>query len=142
LADDPTNDLPNGHVEQPPEVRRAVAAIARTRVTEVLLVFVAVLVALGLVGTAAWNTFKVRSLTQQNVKAQDFGLKAIRCILDNFSDHRWSNQEFHDSLATFLHAPVTPHVPLPRLPSEAEFAEDCGAFNRGGTHDGATTTSR
>lgn len=133
--------VPN-HTETPPEVTAAVAAIRRTRVAEGLLVIAVTVAAFGLVGATAWNTFRLRSLTQQNVKAQDFGLRAVECILDNLADHRWSNQQYHDALADFLHAQRTPHVPLPRLPTDAEFNEDCGPFNRGETSHGTTSTSR
>jgi hypothetical protein len=142
LDNDLLNGGHNGPVEQPPEVRRAVRAIAKTRVTEALFVVAVAVAALALIGTTAWNTYKVRTLTQQNVRAQDFGLRAVECILDNFADHRWSNQQYHDALADFLHAPRTPHVPLPRLPTQEEFNQDCGPFNRGETHYGTTTTGR
>lgn len=124
-------DPPNGHFDQPPEVQRAVAAVRRARVTEGLFVIAVTVAAFALVTTTAWNTFKVRSLTQQNVKAQDFGLKAVFCILDNFAEHRWSNQAFHDSLAAFFHAPTTPRVPLPNLPTDDQFTNDCAPFNHG-----------
>jgi hypothetical protein len=135
---------PNGHVEQPPEVKRAVAAIARTRVTEALFVFVAVLIALGLVGATAWNTFKVRSLTSQNVKAQDFGLKAIQCILANFAEHRYTNQALHDGIAAKLGIPPTVHTPLPARYSDEQFKKVCDPFGPVSfKEDGnVTTTSR
>ena len=129
---DGPGELPNGHPSSPPpEVKAAVDAVARARTAEVLLVVIVCVGAIGLVATTAWNTYRLRALTQQNVKAQDFGLKAIDCILDNFAEHRWSNQAFHDRLGEFLHAPTTPRVPLPNLPTDADFAADCGPFNRG-----------
>lgn len=134
------NGLPNGHFEQPDEIQRAVQAVTKTRVTEALFVFVVAICALGLVGTTAWNTFRLRSLTQQNVKSQDFGLRAVECILDNLAEHRWSNQEFHDSLGDFFKAPRTPHTPLPNLPSDEEFAQDCGPFNKGKIAVSTSTT--
>jgi hypothetical protein len=144
-ADPPTDAgnccVPANHAETPPEVTAAINAVRRQRIAEALLGIAVAVAALGLVGATAWNTYRLRTLTQQSNQAQNFGLKAVECILDNFSDHRWSNQEFHDSLADFLHAPKTPHVPLPRLPTEEEFAADCGPFNRGESA-GVTTTSR
>jgi hypothetical protein len=94
-----------------------------------MLVLVAVMSGVGLVATTAWNTYRLRQLTQNNVKAQQFGLEAVNCILDNLADHRWSNQVFHDQLGAFLHAPLTPHVPLPVVPSDKQFAADCAPFN-------------
>jgi len=116
-------------VDTPPEIRAAVTAVERARRAETWLVVVVAVVVLGVVGTTAWNTYRLRNLTHQNVKAQDFGLKAISCILDNFAEHRWSNQQFHDELGKFLHAPMTPHTPLPNLPTDEKFAEDCAPFN-------------
>lgn len=132
----------NGPVEQPPEVTRALAAVNRTRVTEAMFILAVAVAALLLVSTTAWNTYKIRTLTAQNVKAQDFGLRAVECILDNLSEHRWSNQVFHDQLGDFLHAARTPHTPLPSLPSDEEFASDCAPFNKGKTVVSTSTTSR
>ena len=116
-------------LEQPVEVTAAVNAVRRARRAEVLLVIVASIGAVALVATTAWNTYRLRSLTAQNVRAQNFGLEAVNCILDNLADHRWSNQVFHDNLAEFFHAPQTPHVPLPIVPSDKQFADDCAPFN-------------
>lgn len=120
---------PNGATAPSPEVKAAVEAVARARAAEALLVIIVCVGAIALVGTTAWNTYRLRQLTQNNVKAQQFGLEAVNCILDNLADHRWSNQAFHDSLGAFLHAPLTPHVPLPIVPSDKQFAADCAPFN-------------
>jgi hypothetical protein len=137
-------DLPdNGNgvgLEQPPEVRKEIQAVARARVTEAMLVIVVCVASLGLIATTAWNTYRLQNFSQQQVKAQDFGLRAINCILDNFAEHRWSNQAFHDSLGDFLKAPKTPHTPIPNLPSEGEFAHDCAPFNKGKTVVSTPTT--
>ncbi len=117
----------------PPDVTRALEAVRRTRVTEAALVFVVALSALALTGATAYNTYRVRQLLNQNQKSQDFGLKAVECILDNFAEHRWSNQAFHDSLAQYLKAPFTPHTPLPNLPTNEQFMADCDPFNRART---------
>lgn len=120
----------NGLLTEPsPDVQRAVAAVGRTRRAEALLVAVVCIGAIALVSTTAWNTYRLRQLTQQNVNSQHFGLQAVDCILDNLADHRWSNQVFHDNLADFFHAPTTPHVPLPLVPTDKQFADDCGPFN-------------
>jgi hypothetical protein len=113
----------------PPEIKAAIDAVARARIAEVLLVIIVCVGAAALVATTAWNTYRLRQLTQNNVKAQQFGLQAVRCILDNLADHRWSNQVFHDNLGAFLHAPLTPHVPLVIVPTDEQFAADCAPFN-------------
>jgi len=129
--DEPSLVDGDGHpiVDTPPEVKAAVIATARARHVESLLAVAVAAVVLGVVGATAWNTYRLRTLTHQNVQAQNFGLQAVSCILDNLADHRWSNQVFHDNLAEFLHAPTTPHVPLVLVPSDAQFEKDCGPFN-------------
>lgn len=119
--------------ETPPEVQRALSAVTRQRQSEGALVILVAVLIVGLVAATAYNTYKMRSLTQRSVESQDFGLKAVECILDNFSEHRWSNQSFHDSLADFLHAARTPHTPLPNLPTDEQFNSDCAPFDAGRT---------
>lgn len=133
----------DGLVETPTEIRDAVHAVARARVAESLLVLVVCMAALALVGTTAWNTYRLRKFNQQQVQAQEFGLRAVECILDNFAEHRWSNQQFHDSLADFVKAPRTPHTPLPNLPTDEQFATDCAPFNstRPAVASSSTTTT-
>jgi hypothetical protein len=116
-------------ITQPVDVQVAVQAVNRARHFELLLVGVVCFGALGLTGATAYNTYRIKQITNTNKKAQDFGLRAVECILDNFADHRWSNQVFHDNLANFFHAPTTPHVPLPLVPTDAQFANDCAPFN-------------
>jgi hypothetical protein len=140
MTDDEQPTVDGIGIEQPVEVTAAIKAVARARVAESLLVVAVCIAALALIGTTAWNTYRLQHFSRQQVEAQNFGLKAVSCILENFAEHRWSNQVFHDQLGTFLHAPLTPHTPLPNLPTDAQFAEDCGPFNKGKIVVSSTTT--
>lgn len=140
-----SDGVPDGNgtpFEQPEDVRRALSAVAKARVTEALLVIVVCLASLGLIATTAWNTYRLQSFSQQQVRAQDFGLRAVDCILDNFAEHRWVNETYHREQAEKLGIPVPMHLPLPRRPSEKQLADDCRDFDEGRLGEIPTTTTR
>lgn len=78
-----------------------------------------------------------RQLNQQNQQllrneqqSSEFGILAVRCVLDQFALHRITNQVVHDHVAAALHVNATPLSPLPPMPSDAQVNEDCGPFYR------------
>lgn len=140
-------------IATPPEVSRAVDAVNRQRWTEGLLVVVVSILVVGLIATTAWNTYRLRYFSQrqareqvQQAKAQEFGLKAIQCILANFAEHRATNQDVHDAIAAKLGVAPTPHTPLPQRLTEEEFHAVCDPFGpaafKEDSHVATTTTTR
>lgn len=67
-------------------------------------------------------------ILEQREQADAFGLKAVRCVLDQFALHRVTNQIVHDRMAGALRVDATPLSPLPPLPTDAQVEEDCGPF--------------
>lgn len=123
------------------EVERTAARAARLLVTLAALfcVVILALIFVLLVGMARLQDYAHtnRKLNQQNARllasqqqSGQFGILAVRCVLDQFALHRITNQSVHDHIAAALRVPSTPLTPLPPLPSDAQVAQDCDPFYR------------
>lgn len=119
------------------KIDRAATALNRTRMIELALVAVTCIAALLALGFTVVNSNQTREISESNRQilerragAEDFGLSAIRCVLDQFALHRITNQEVHDHMAGVLHVDATPLSPLPPLPTDTQVRADCEPFYR------------
>jgi hypothetical protein len=69
--------------------------------------------------------FNTSSNTQRNQLQQ-----AIQCVLDQFAEHRTTNQTVHDNIAKALGVPPTPPTPLPERATEGDIMKACTEFYR------------
>jgi hypothetical protein len=111
--------------------RLMVTIVSLVSVVGLILIVVIVVAVLRLQQYAQTNT-RLGRQNAQLLKAQEanneFGIKAVECILANFAEHRYTNQEVHDGIAKALGIPMTPHTPLPQRFTPEEFTKVCGPF--------------
>jgi hypothetical protein len=79
------------------------------------------------------TNYNAGSLTarQENVAGREQIQRAIQCVVDQFAEHRVTNQSVHDDIATALGIEPTPHNPLPPRATEEEIAKTCAEFYPG-----------
>ncbi len=137
-----TDEFSNGEANAARE--QLIRTATRAHRIEVALVSVACAIGLGLTATIVAGTLRLQDyaktnkalgeqnthLLQNRVQADQFGILAVRCVLDQFALHRNTNQIVHDHMAAALHVDATPATPLPPIPSDQQVMDDCSPFYR------------
>jgi hypothetical protein len=55
--------------------------------------------------------------------------EAIQCVIDQFAEHRITNQAVHDGIAKAMGVAPTPHTPLPERATEEQIMKVCAPFS-------------
>lgn len=75
------------------------------------------------------NAIDTKDRTQSSVEDRRVLREAIQCVIDQFAEHRVTNQAVHDALADALGVPRTPPSPLPTRASAEDIMKVCAPFS-------------